>query len=195
MADFTDVVTCPDCGVETPVAPAAGPQQCAHCKSQFFVPDDDSTIDDETALFEAVNRQTQTEPLLSGRHIRAVSLEQYAVYRNRTWVIVASLVCLGSAGQSLWLASAASRLGDWPRAAAYVVLAIGLVVGAVWFGRKIKALTAAAAAMKMPDPATPPDFSTLSSGGQFVEALEEMTAEERLSRTGDSSGPSPSGEG
>ena len=179
MAEFIDRVTCPDCGVQTPVAPAAGPQECAHCKSQFFVPDDDSTIDDETSLYEAVNQHSATEPLLSGRHIRAVSLEQRAVYRNRTWVIVAALVCLGTAGQSFWLAYVASRSGDWPRMAAYVVLAFGLVVGAAWFGRKAKAFTAEAAAMKMREPETPPDFSTLSSGTQFVSALEQMTDAER----------------
>jgi hypothetical protein len=200
MSASDDRILCPDCGDETPVTANAGLQQCAHCRSQFFLAEDDSVIDDENALHEAVNQQIK-EPVLNTRHIRSISLERRAVYRKRTWVIVAAMLLIGSAGQAAFLAYGDVRQALWMRAAAFAVLAFGMFVSGVWFAQKIKPLTAEAEAMKLRDPETSPDFSTLSSGGQFVDALRQMAGDnaagpaDTRKREGSASGSFPAKRG
>ncbi len=178
--DAQHELSCPACGqpVERPDDMMQNLLVCLHCGHQFFIeiaPPDEIAVDDETAreeLRRKVEAEQNRERDLDGMRIRALSTERRAMYRTRSFLIVAVFGC----GFGIYLIvnelihGQCTRLGQ----GAMVVLAIGCAMGIPFFGRKIASLQAELRKPVMSEPTEPPDFELLGDGSQTVRQLEEM---------------------
>jgi hypothetical protein len=185
MSEDAPTIPCPSCG--EPVSPAPTPiQQCPHCGEQFFVEGDPDESDEDQEAREMIEQRIMRDrERLDDRHIKVIQLEKRGLYRSRTWMLVIAGLLVGVAGQLVWLGvrqwAGTDATGDAPaqapdpqRGAAYFVIAAGLVVFSVRFFRRARRYLQEARAMTLPEPTTPPDFSTLSDGSQIVDNLRSM---------------------
>ena len=137
---------------------------------------DDTPAEDEgiDPREEELQRQQAERDHLDRRHIKSIVLEKQALYRAARYKTIFALVLLGTALQLAWLAIGRIQAHLLPRAAAYLVVAIGFVVFGINLLKKAKLDRAAAATTAIPEPEEQPDFSQLSDGSQIVENLKNM---------------------
>jgi hypothetical protein len=174
---------CPHCGglVSVDGATNASTLQCPHCGDTFSIAGPDATeseIPDNPTRAEA---DARGEGDLSELHIRQVSTMRKAAYRHRSWLIIGAILCAVGFAQLVYLAIHGWHFGLHKGPVAEAILAI-VPLAILWrllirirdLGREIRQ-------SRIPDPATPPDFSTLSDGSQRWTNLEQMTngSEER----------------
>ena len=174
-----DSYPCPECGSAVPADADGGAiLQCPRCGTQFFLPADPDEI--EHAAPEdaaAVEAPSDADAELSALRIRQVSALRRGAYRARSYCIIGAAVC-GVAVVNLIL-----RLAEllrhhrwqarWVRyGVLYTVLAMAAAYGLVYFVHRINELTREVRRPSLQDPATPPDFSTLSDGSHHVRDLE-----------------------
>lgn len=189
MPENDTTLTCPACG--EPFSPAdASIQQCPSCGEQFFVDAEELETDEDREARDAVERRRMQErDRLDNRRIRVVQLEKRSLYRSRSWMLVLAMGLVGIAGQLVWLGirhlvgtsaseDSAAVAPDIARAIAYFVIAVGLVAMGVRFYARARRYLREARAMTLPEPATPPDFSTLNDGSQIVDNLRAMSHED-----------------
>lgn len=176
MAEESVTISCPSCGNQFIPAEQAL-QQCPACREQFFVQMSDETSDEEArAILELEQHFRDTQDRLNQKQIRMVQLEKRSFYRKRTWVLVLALGMLGLAGQLIW--QAVEWVLDRPSYAfAYLILALGLIVGSIRFFAKAMHYDRLARKASFTPPTDPPDFSTLGDGSQIVANLEQMTCQ------------------
>ncbi len=170
-----DYPRCPACGAVFEPQPGAV-QQCVVCGEQFFlqVEEADETDEDREARLALERRLADKSQSLDDRHIRFVQLEKRSLYRSRTWMLVIGLGCVGMAGQLIWI-GARQWSQDATRGIAYFVVAIGIGLFSLRFFARARRYLEQARTMSLPEPTTPPDFSTLSDGSQIVDQLHNMT--------------------
>ncbi len=178
--EASDEIFCPACNLS--LVPANGSlQQCPHCGEQFFIDtaitpdptDPDESVEDRAARSAIERRLTGGNDRLDDRHIKIVRLEKQSLYRARTWMLILGSLCVGGAGQLIWLG--VRRLPeDVPRAIAYFVVAVGLIFFSMRFFFRARQYTAEANQMQLPEPTTPPDFTLLQDGSQIVEGLHQI---------------------
>ena len=163
--------TCPNCHASVAVheLPDGGLVHCPSCEAQFFAVSEVSDIDrDELDRMEQ-DRQAR-ERHLGDLHQNKVLLERRALFRGRTYLTLLLGVCLFVALQlSLYSSNRYYHDGYSPRLLAYGLCVIGCVAVSVAALRKIRRLNAELRRPLLPDPTTPPDFSTLSDGSQLAE--------------------------
>lgn len=107
--------------------------------------------------------------------IRQATALRRSLYRSRAYAVIGSIACAAAAAQCAWLAYGHVRSLGWgARPVAFVVLMFGAMVGAAWCARRAVRFTHEARATVLPEPTTPPDFSTLSDGSQRGRNLEDV---------------------
>jgi hypothetical protein len=169
-------VTCPYCGHEVAVEYQMGQMpRCPDCGEAFVVDDEaDSAVDKSVKDAE-----------LSSLHILQLARQRRSLIRSRSYMLILTIACLVMAVQ---LVVSMLRLGlnhdNWQPGggtrsimfmsllAAWFVISLILVR---WFGRKASELKKQIFHSDLSEPATPPDYSSLSDGSQHVRALEQMT--------------------
>ena len=165
--------TCPACGHAVAAETGAALLQCTHCGEQFFIPSGDPDSEEEPAEDHAeAHRAKETE--LSELRIRQVTSLRRGLIRSQSWWIILAGACLVGAAQLVWMIITGVRhglrlgpIGDGLAAVAAVMVLVHCVRRAIDVGNEI-------AAMKLPDPETPPDLSALSDGSQRFTGLDEM---------------------
>lgn len=175
------VYYCPHCGgvvaVEDSTQAQAG-LRCPHCGESFSVASDDVPADDTTDGVEDAQARAEIEARreadLSELRIRQVANLRRGAYRTRSWLIIGACTCAVGFAQLVHLAIRDWTLGLRLGPVADVILAVIAALIFWHFVRRIRALSREIRASRMPDPAAPPDFSTLSDGSQRWANLDEL---------------------
>ncbi len=190
MSDDDALILCPSCEESFARAETAL-QCCPHCGEQFFIETDADESDEDRDAREALERRlTEEKDRLDNRHIRVVQLEKRSLYRSRSWMLVLALSLIGIAGQLVWVGvkhvtgtdatdTAPAKTPDHARAVAYFVIAAGLFSLSFRFFHRARRYLREAQAITLPEPTSPPDFSTLSDGSQIVDHLRAMSDDDR----------------
>ncbi|HEY2589913.1 MAG TPA: hypothetical protein VGI81_29485 [Tepidisphaeraceae bacterium] len=152
--------------------------QCPHCGGQFSIAGEEApehaatgAIDDAQAWAEMESRR---EGDLSELRIRQVASLRRGVYRTRSWLIIGASTCAVGFAQLVHLAIRDGRFGLRLGPMFDAILAV-LAALIFWhFVARIRALSREIRESRMHDPATPPDFSTLSDGSQRWTNLDEL---------------------
>jgi hypothetical protein len=112
---------------------------------------------------------------LDSLRIRQFATLRRATYRSRSHAIIAALACAGAALQLGWLAlrRASVAASDW-RPWLFATLAHISVLGTIWFIRRATNLHRQAKQTLLPEPTSPPEFSSLSDGSHVAKNLEEI---------------------
>jgi hypothetical protein len=138
----------------------------------FFVVDDDAA-DDASPQTDRESRSRAQD--LSTARIRDLSAARRALIRIRSWCVVGALVSGVAVVELGWLLAQHVRLQGWSwKPVLYAALIPVAGFWAVSFARRAVTATRELAKPTLQDPATPPDFSTLSDGSQQWKNLEGM---------------------
>jgi hypothetical protein len=111
--------------------------------------------------------------------IRQVAMLRRSAYRARSYAMLAAAVCAIATLELPYMAIrevSAVGWGVWP--IARLMLTIVAFRGMIFFARKAGQLNREALHVKLPEPSTPPDFSTLNDGSQFAKNLDEVREDE-----------------
>jgi hypothetical protein len=160
---------CPACGAA--VAPAADRPNllvCPACHCESFVPEPE-----EPAAEDAPELSRAEE--IDAARIRRLATERRSINRTASYFIVAAGVCVVAIGQLAWMTIQHVRALGWtPRPIGYLLFVVLAVWGAWYFGMRAAALHREAKASVLPEPMTPPDFSTLDDGSKHWKNLEDV---------------------
>ena len=171
---------CPRCGSMVDSAPAAnGLVRCARCYAEFFAVaelSEEDRAEAERSAAEVLDRQQR----LSDIHIKQIVVERRYQFRTRSYHVVALGVALALIYHLVDRLIREVRWAGWsarPLVCLGSAIVLMLFVRARW--RSVRALNAALAspladAKSQSEPATAPDFSTLSDGSQSWKNLERM---------------------
>lgn len=168
-ADEPIPYACPACGA---AAAAPAPRRpnllvCAACGSESFVPEPEPLEYEPPAALR--------EEEIDAARIRRLATERRSINRTASYFIVAAGVCVVAVGQLAWMTIAHVRALGWtPRPVGYLLFVALALWGAWHFGSRAAALHREAKATKLPEPATPPDFSTLDDGSKHWKNLEDV---------------------
>jgi uncharacterized Zn finger protein (UPF0148 family) len=170
---------CPNCGGL--IAATAGQRLiiCPHCNEQSFIADESTQEGESSEQTEPVKSAVPREPELSELRIKQISNLRRGAYRNRSWCVVAAVLCLVGAAQLVQMTVREARRGSVILPIGFCLAAAAAVLGSGYFVRSIRLLTREIRASTLPEPAMPPDFSTLSDGSQQWRNLDEISDAER----------------
>lgn len=165
---------CPGCDVV--IAAEAGDvarvHLCPGCGQPILIP----AIDGSTEVPEETEEAEPAEDDQINRlRVRQVTRERRSLIRSRSHALIGVGLCVVAAGELLLYAIRARRHHEpwiWP--AIYLLLVVALLWLAWRLGRVAINLHRQSKVELLNDPATPPDFSTLQDGSQFVENLRKM---------------------
>ena len=170
------LLTCPYCGHEVAVEYRMGQMpRCPGCGEAFVI--DDETDDSVDKLVKDAE--------LSSLHIMQLARQRRSLIRSRSYMLILTIASLVMAIQlvvsmlRLALRPASWQPVDRTRSMMFMaLLAAWFVISLVllgWFGRKASELKKQIFHSDLPEPTTPPDYSSLCDGSQHVRALEQMT--------------------
>ena len=165
--------TCPHCSTtfHLPAEPADRVLECPACRAQFFAPADEHWLDYEGTRRDDADREDE----LSGGHIKQVAALRRNLYRTRSWSIVGSIALIVGAAQLVGMTFGYTMYLGWGvRPVGYVVAAVGCLLASRVLLRRVSEINGELKEMALDEPATPPDFSTLSDGSQRWKALEGL---------------------
>jgi predicted RNA-binding Zn-ribbon protein involved in translation (DUF1610 family) len=169
---------CPSCGQTVEAAPeeTARLLACPNCGEHLLIPAIDGSTelrDEAEAAREEVALGKEAE--LDGLRMRNVVALRRTAMRSRSYAIVGGCACVVGAvklGLMTYDEVKVAGWGVWPTAF------VGLIALAVWAARYCFRRAAhwarEGAATVLPEPETPPDFSTLSDGSQHAKNLEQI---------------------
>jgi hypothetical protein len=130
-------------------------------------------MDEEPAADEPAEMPRNDE--IDSARIRRLATERRALNRTASYFIVSAGVCVVAIGQLTWMATQHVRALGWtPRPIGYLLFIVLALWGAWNFGRRAAALHREAKASVLPEPTTPPDFSTLDDGSKHWKNLEDV---------------------
>jgi DNA-directed RNA polymerase subunit RPC12/RpoP len=166
---------CPACHQEVEAVAGQTAQliPCPHCGEPFLVAAEDGSTDLPDEEKEAAEKSREDE--INSLKIRQLSRGRRAAIRTQGYCIVTAGGC--AVGAIQLLINAVKRFhahGNPIPAIAYLILAAGLLRLGYYFLRLSIKYNAEAKKHSLPDPPTPPDFSTLSDGSQQIRHLEDM---------------------
>jgi hypothetical protein len=172
MTEPTDDPTtyaCPACGsAVTPAPDRPNLLICPACQCESFVP-----ADQESAVGEPA--ETPGDDEIDAARIRRLATERRALNRTASYFIVGAGVCVVAIGQLTWMTIQHIRaVGGTPRPIGYLLFIVLAAWGAWHFGRRAASLHREAKASVLPEPTTPPDFSTLDDGSKHWKNLEDV---------------------
>ena len=168
---------CPACGTVIDVTPGetAAVVSCPACGEHVLIPAVDGSTElaqeEEAAARRAEERQSE----LDGLRMRHVIVTRRAAIRSRTYNVLGAAGCVMAAVKLGIIAVQQGRRAGWHAAqGALVVMAVAAVYFGWHFLQRARAWGRESRGSAMPEPETPPDFSTLSDGSQHARSLEEL---------------------
>ncbi|MBC8108464.1 MAG: hypothetical protein H7Z14_17900 [Anaerolineae bacterium] len=161
---------CPICGGTLLIAPCAVEQitACPLCHEDMTIP---AMLDADDADLSAGEPDDDE---LNALRIQQRSTLRRAVYRSRSYAIIAAIVCVVASVQLAQFAYRAIRANSAGWAVAYLFAMIGGAIGAVYFYRRAVAFNQEAKRPELSAPAQPPDFSSLNDGSQQWQNLHDV---------------------
>jgi ribosomal protein L37AE/L43A len=174
---------CPFCGKSVGVSdPAQTVLQCPACGQQFFpqtASEEDSASDNEQAQAHTADEEARREAELSELRISQVANLRRGAIRSRSWFIVGAVACVVGASQFVYFAIEKYRAGERRGPLRDAICAAILLMIVPYFLRKIRILGQEISESRLKDPATPPDFSTLSDGSQQWTNLDQLAGTDK----------------
>ena len=172
MSEPADELTypCPACGAPTtPTPDRPNLLVCAACQNESFVPEPEPPPQDEPEPDDL--RADEMDPT----RVRRLATERRSMNRTASYFIVATGVCVVAIGQLVWMTVQHLRAVGWtPRPIGYLLFIV-LALWAGWYvGNRAAALRREAKMSALPEPTTPPDFSTLDDGSKHWKNLEDV---------------------
>jgi hypothetical protein len=169
---------CPDCGEPIQAAPGPVPRllDCPACEERFLIPALDGSTDlptdpEPTEAEHAARAQSE----LDGLRMRHMVVTRRTAIRSRTYAILGAALCVMGAVKLVMMTVQDIRAAGWGRwPAAFMIGAIACCCGMAYFLGRAAHWQRESRAEKMPEPETPPDFSTLSDGSQYAKNLENL---------------------
>lgn len=164
-------INCPSCGREfSPDTAGRQPTLCPHCGALYIIDDVTDPSPDQPAP-ESPHDQLQRDHLRIGQIIRI----RRSLIRTRGWCITAAIACLVLAAQQIaWLIAALAHAPWTSQQSARLSFAIILVAVAMLLRQRIIHLSSELQRKSLPEPTTPPDFSSLCDGSQHARNLENL---------------------
>lgn len=166
---------CPGCDLayEAEAGDVARVEQCPGCGQPILIP----AIDGSSELPEETEETAEPtdEDHLNRLHVQQLTRERRSLIRSRSHAIVGVGLCVVGAGELLPLSIRAiyqHQFGIWP--ATYLVFGLYLPFAAWQLTQLALKLHRQSKVELLDEPSTPPDFSTLQDGSQFVENLKKM---------------------
>jgi hypothetical protein len=162
--------------------PAQTVLQCPACGQQFFAPstpEEDSTSNHEQAQAQAADEEARREAELSELRISQVANLRRGAIRSRSWFIVGAVACVVGASQFVYFAIERYRGGERSGPLRDGLCAAILLMIVPYFMRKIRLLGKEIAESRLKEPATPPDFTTLSDGSQRWANLDQLAGTDK----------------
>ncbi len=168
---------CPGCDEDVDVSPDTVGQlvRCPYCNTEFFAADGQThaeVIDDTPAAPDDAPPPDE----LDAARVRQLSALRLATLRTRSWWLI-GLLLAALTGFDL-LAKAVVFVWDrhaWGVRPTLLTLAGGAALWAATAARRAAAqLTREVNASALPEPTTPPDFSTLDNGADRWQRLHEV---------------------
>jgi hypothetical protein len=167
---------CPNCGGEVQALPSHHPTSvfCPHCDHVMLIP----SLEESASHNSDVRSASALEGELNANKIRQFSLTRRAAYRSLSYCIVGLIGCVTAAIQLLIRTVRYFRSEHpWTLYSILSLIAtVGLLAMIPFFIKWTRACRREARPFRIEDPATPPDFSTLSDGSQHWKNLETMSA-------------------
>jgi hypothetical protein len=141
-----------------------GPIQCPQCGQQFLPVE-------ETGAVPVVD-----DDELSELRIRNISNLRRGAYRSRSWLIMATSVCIVAAAKFVQITVVAIRSRLYLAAIGDALCVVAALVMTSMIGPKIVALTREIRRSRLQvPPEEPPDFSRLGDGSQRWKKLDELS--------------------
>lgn len=169
---------CPDCGepVQATPGPVARLLECPACEERFLIPAEDGSTelptDPEPSEEE---RDARAESELNALRMRHIVVARRTAIRSRTYAILGAGACIMGAIKLGIMTWHETRAAGWTlRPVSFVLFAVVACLGALYFLGRAAYWQRESRAHKIPDPDTPPDFSTLSDGSQHARNLENL---------------------
>ena len=154
---------------------------CPACETEFVIPALDGWTEPPLSLEYEV--PSFDRPLagsagdeLDGFRMRQVVIARRAAIRSRTYMLLGAMLCAVGCAKLITMMIPLVRHGGWSRLViGYGIAAALAVVGTLFCLQRAAELNRESKAAVLPEPATPPDFSTLSDGSQHAKNLENIT--------------------
>ena len=171
---------CPNCGQSIETSEASPDIiSCPHCGQAVSLAADEAFVSEDIADDEPAPRDEPDEGDLSGQKIKQISALRRGAYRTRSWLMIGAISCAVAAAQLVYLAIQARRNWQRPTALGEVLTAVFSLFFCVYFFRRALETHHEIQQTRLEEPATPPDFSTLSDGSQRWTNLEKMADDQR----------------
>jgi hypothetical protein len=171
---------CPHCGqgIEARLAEVAQEIPCPACAGVFVLPAIDGSTDvppQEHPDDERERIAAERERELDGLRLRNLTLGKLAAIRGRTYALVGAFACAVTAVKCiLKLLPILHEQGVTPPVVGFALIALAAVVAVVPLLFNAAELNRDCRTIVIPEPQTPPDFSTLSDGSQIAEQLKDI---------------------
>jgi hypothetical protein len=112
---------------------------------------------------------------LDGLRMRQVITARRAAIRSRTYMLLGAMLCAVGVAKLITLMIPHIRHGGWSRLLiAYGIAAALAIIATLYCLQRAAELNRESKATALPEPTTPPDFSTLSDGSQHAKNLENI---------------------
>ena len=169
---------CPACGqaVEAAPGPVARLLECSACGEHFVIAaiDGSTDIPDQAAASQA-ERDAQQLAELDSLRMRHLVVTRRTAMRSRTYNILGAATCLTAAAKLVVMTVTEVRHEGWHlRQISFVLFAIVALSPIPYLLRRAAHWGRESRGIKIPDPETPPDFSSLSDGSQHAKNLENL---------------------
>lgn len=115
------------------------------------------------------------EEAFSSLRIRQHAALRRSTYRSRSHAIIAAGLCFVGAIQLGWFFILDMRAHGWSlRLIAYALAITAFCCGTIYFIGRARKWHRETKQVPLPEPTTPPDFSTLSDGSDLVDKLNRI---------------------
>lgn len=165
-------LNCPGCGelLELPAGMIEPVAICPYCSQQFLTETGVAfDVSDDESARRAEQERRNAE--LDGLRMRQIATLKQSTIRARSYALIAMVLCASGAIKLIILGIS----GGWSlRSAIEFLGAIVLALTTVHFSRRVSRLHRESRESALPEPAQPPDFSTLDNGSQRVRNLEKL---------------------
>jgi hypothetical protein len=166
---------CPGCDEEVDVSPdsVGNLVRCPYCNTDFFASDN---LSHQLVVDDTPDREVNRDLEIDAARVKLLSMRRMAIIRSGSWWTVGlATCCIGAVAfsfKAVGIAVADRHWGVWP------TVCMTVVTSAVWFARHCyrqrRLVDAEIAKPTLPEPETPPDFSTLGNGQDRWKALEDV---------------------
>ncbi|HEY7116293.1 MAG TPA: hypothetical protein VH475_06895 [Tepidisphaeraceae bacterium] len=173
-----ETFTCPHCeqAVEGTAGDVAQLVECPACHESFVIPSRQGSFELPSGPEDPGDAGgAQDDDELDAVRMRHVVVQRRAAIRSRSYALIGAGACLIGGIQLCIMAYHEVRAAGWGmRPGSFLLFALATAIGVLYFLGRAAYWQRESAGSAIPDPTTPPDFSSLSDGSQHARNLEAL---------------------